>query len=258
MMIEDLPFFSRKRRVAAWMVHLFTASGAVFGLGALWAMHLEAYVAAFWLMGVTIIIDSVDGIFARRAQTKYAAPKVDGALLDNMVDYFTYALVPAFFLLVTDLLPPIWSFVGASVVVLISAYWFTQPNAKTPDHFFQGFPCYWNIIVFYLYLWQLPPWANLFIIFILVLLVFVPIKYVYPSRLDYLTSNRWLRIGVLMVTLLWGGATAGLLFLYPDTNPLLVGISLGYAVFYTLLSIYRTLVPVDMELLDSQDYLPTK
>ena len=85
------------------------------------------------------------------------------------------------------------------------------------------------------------------------LLVFVPIKYVYPSRLDYLTSNRWLRIGVLMSTLLWGVATVGLLYIYPNTNPLLVGISLGYAVFYALLSLYRTLVPVDMGLLEGQD-----
>ena len=81
----------------------------------------------------------------------------------------------------------------------------------------------------------------------------MPIKYVYPSRLDYLTANRWLRIGVLMATLLWGVATAGMLLIYPNTNPLLVGISLGYAVFYALLSLYRTLVPVDVGLLKGQD-----
>ena len=35
--------------------------------------------------------------------------------------------------------------------LLASAYGFSQVNAKTPDGFFLGFPSYWNIIAFYLY-----------------------------------------------------------------------------------------------------------
>ncbi len=258
-MLEEVNIFSRRQRTAAWLVHLFTASGAAFGLGALWAIHKGYFIAAFWLMGITIIIDSVDGLLARRAQTKEAAPKIDGALLDNIVDYFTYVLVPAFFLLVTDLLPPGWAFGGVLAMVLASAYQFTQPDAKTDDHFFKGFPSYWNIVVFYLFFWQLSSWTNLFIILLLALLVFVPIKYMYPSRLEYLTPNRWLRLGVLLATIIWGVATAGMLFVYPDSNPLFVAISMGYCVFYAGLSIYRTLVPVDEATFTSKDtYLPTK
>ena len=47
-----------------------------------------------------------------------------------------------------------------------------------------------------------------------------------------------------VATLLWGVATAALLWLYPDRNPLLVGLSIGYALFYALVSLYRTFVPV--------------
>lgn len=244
-MIDESPFFiSRQRRVAAWLVHLFTASGAVFGLLTFGAIHQDKLILAFWLMSAAILIDSVDGVLARRAQTKVAAPKIDGALLDNIIDYVNYVMVPAFLLLVGDLLPPDWASLGASVVVLASAYQFTQPEAKTRDHFFKGFPSYWNIVVFYLFLWQMSPWTNLFIVLILSVLVFVPIKYVYPSRMDYLASQAWLRQAMWAATILWGVATAALLLIYPATNWLLVILSIAYVVAYVLISLYRTFVPV--------------
>ena len=151
--IMETTHYTQTQKMKAWLVHIFTASGAVLGLIALWAIHERHFIAAFWLMGVTIIIDSVDGFLARRTQAKLVAPQIDGALLDNIVDYFTYVLVPAFFLLVTKLLPSGWEFIAVSVLALASAYQFTQPEAKTDDHFFKGFPSYWNIVVFYLFFW---------------------------------------------------------------------------------------------------------
>lgn len=252
-MVEESTFFvSRQRRIAAWLVHLLTASGAVFGLLALWAIHEGRISQAFWLMSVTVIIDSVDGMMARRAKTKVAAPRIDGALLDNMVDYFTYVLVPAFFLLATNLLPDGWGPVGASILVLASAYQFTQSEAKTDDHFFKGFPSYWNIVVFYLFLLHMSVWANLAVILLFSLLVFVPIKYIYPSRLDYLSPHRWLRRTVFIGTLIWGVTTAAMLVIYPKTNPLFVFISVGYAIFYTVISLYRTFRPVEFPDIDQE------
>lgn len=257
MVNESTFFISRRRRVAAWLVHLFTASGAVLGLFTLSAIHDGQFLLAFWLMGIAIIIDSVDGVLARRAMTKVAAPKIDGALLDNLLDYVNYVMAPAFFLLESDLLPVNWGGIGAGLVVLVSAYQFTQPDAKTKDHFFKGFPSYWNIVVFYLFFWQTSPWVNLVIVLTLSVLVFVPIKYVYPSRLDYLTSSAWLRRAMLVATLLWGVATAALLWLYPRTNQLLVILSIGYAVFYVLISLYRTFVPLEGVSLHSKNTYPS-
>jgi phosphatidylcholine synthase len=246
MVDEPIFYISRRRRVAAWLVHLFTASGAVFGLLTLYAIYQEQYILAFWLMGAAIIVDAVDGILARRAQTKVAAPRIDGALLDNILDYVNYVTAPAFFLLVSDLLPFGWGFFGTGILMLASAYQFTQLEAKTEDHFFKGFPSYWNIVVFYLFFWQTPPVLNLIIILLLSVLIFVPIKYVYPSRLDYLTHNRWLRRSMLVATLLWGVATAALLWIYPSTNYFLVALSIAYALFYVGISIYRTFVPLEL------------
>jgi phosphatidylcholine synthase len=145
---------------------------------------------------------------------------------------------------------------------LASAYQFTQPEAKTKDHFFKGFPSYWNIVVFYLFFWQMSPWVNLAIVLILVVLVFVPIKYVYPSRLDYLSRNLWLQWAMLIATLLWGAATAAMLWLYPRTNQFLIMLSMGYVIFYVLISLYRTFVPLEGVSLEegknSRLYLPKK
>lgn len=246
---SEVPLFINwQQRLAAWLVHIFTASGAVFGLFTLYAIYQGRFRLAFWLMAAAILVDSVDGILARRFQAKIRLPGIDGALLDNILDYLNYVVAPAFFLLVSGSLPgPGWSAVGASIIVLASAYQFIQTDAKTRDHFFKGFPSYWNIVVFYLFFWQTSAWLNLVIVLVLAVMVFVPVKYVYPSRLDYLTRNEWLRWAMLTATFIWGIATAMMLWIYPRSNPILVTISMGYVVFYVAISLYRTFWPLQLE-----------
>lgn len=235
---------SSTHRIMGWSIHAFTASGACLGLLALYAIYQHEFLLAFWLMSATIFIDAVDGVFARTMKVKEVVPNIDGALLDNIVDFFTYTLVPCFFLLVTDLLPDTWRILCVMAITFSSAYQFTQIDAKTSDHFFKGFPSYWNIAVFYLFFWQFNSWTNMGVLLILSILSFVPIKYVYPSRLDYLTSSKYLRLGMVVLTVVWGLATLGLLWLYPETNHLLVGVSVGYLLFYLGISLYRTWIPL--------------
>ena len=87
-------------RSMAWSVHLFTASAACIGVFTLEKIYQHQYVFALWLMAITVFIDAVDGTFARLANIKEVLPKIDGALLDNLVDYVNYVIAPCFFLLV--------------------------------------------------------------------------------------------------------------------------------------------------------------
>lgn len=233
-----------KRRLLGWLIHIFTASGASMGLLALWAIHQHHELQALWLMGAAILIDAVDGMFARLVKIKEVVPEIDGALLDNIVDFFNYTMVPCFFLLGTDLLPEELRIFTAMAITFSSAYQFTQVDAKTSDHFFKGFPSYWNIAVFYLFFWQTSHLTNLIVLLALAVFSFIPIKYVYPSRLDYLSDNKFLRAAMIIMTVGWGGATAGLLWLYPETNHLLVAISVGYTLLYFGISLYRTFNPL--------------
>lgn len=232
------------KKILGYSVHLFTALGAVFGLLSLYAIYQQNYILSFWYMGITILIDSIDGTFARAVDIKKTAPKIDGALLDNIIDFLTYVIAPAFMFIVSGMLPPIWNIVAPSLVVIASSYQFTQSDAKTDDHFFKGFPDYWNVLALYLFIWKLPPTINLLIILLLVVLVFVPIKYIYPSRMDFVSRSKNVRSALLVGTILWGVATLGMLITYPNIPAMLNYYSLGFCAVYTGFSIYRTFVPL--------------
>jgi len=232
------------RRLGGWLIHTFTASGAFLGILSLYAAYQHTYLTVFWLMLAAILIDAVDGMLARMIKIKVAVPQINGEVLDNIVDFLNYTIVPSFFLLVTGLLPPEWRILCVMAITFSSAYQFSQVDAKTQDHFFKGFPSYWNIAVFYLFFWQFSPLTNVVILFTLAILSFVPIKYVYPSRLEYLTRNTNLRLAMLLATILWGASVAGLLWIYPLSSPTLVWMSLGYLILYVAISLYRTWVPL--------------
>ena len=216
----------------AWLVHLYTALGAAVGFLSLLAIDQGLFREAFCLMAVAVVIDATDGTLARAARVKEVLPWFDGNLLDELIDYFNYAIVPCLFLLRANLLPAQDSLWLAMLPLLASAYGFCQRNAKTADYFFLGFPSYWNIVVFYLYLLKTPEWINAFVIIALSVLVFVPIKYIYPSR-----SPRF-RLQTNVIGALWGGAVFYIIYRLPESSKTLVFASLVFPAYYTALSLW--------------------
>ena len=230
----------------AWAVHAFTASAAFIGVLTLFKIYHHQFQQALWLMGITVFIDAVDGSLARLVHVKTILPKFDGALLDNIVDFLNYVITPSFFLLIKpDMLPASYAIGIVVAITIASSYQFCQADAKTPDHFFKGFPCYWNIIVFYLFIFNTSMTANMLILTVSCILIFVPIKYVYPSRIDYLTNSKRLKILMHACSLLYGITSCLVLWQYPQSQPLCLGLSLGYVVMYLALSIYRTYMPLN-------------
>lgn len=225
-----------RQRVLAWATHLFTASGFIWGMFSVIAIADGQWLRAFGWMAVALFVDAFDGLLARRTQVSKVLPEIDGALLDNMVDYLNYVFVPALFLFRSDLLPAQFSLWAAALVLLASAYQFTQVDAKTEDHYFKGFPSEWNIVVFYMFLLNLNSWINLAVIVALVILVFVPIKYVYPSRTKLLLSL------TMAYALLWSTLALIVLLQYPDHSPWMVWASMSFFVYYVGLSLYATYV----------------
>lgn len=239
------PPFNAIHHIAAWSVHLFTASAAFFGILTLAKIYQHEYVFALWLMALTVFIDAVDGSMARFVRVKEVAPKLDGALLDNIVDYLNYVITPCFFLLVKpDMLPPDYAAWIVAAISITSAYQFCQDDAKTPDHFFKGFPCYWNIAVFYMFIFNTSMTVNSVLLLLFCVLIFVPVKYVYPSRLDYLTDSKTLKILMHCCSALYGVSSACLLIYYPNTSNIWLTVSLGYISMYLFLSFYRTYSPM--------------
>lgn len=218
--------------IFAWLVHLYTALGAVVGLYTILAIDESNLRLAFFLMAVTVIIDATDGALARAARVKEVIPWFDGALLDNLVDYLNYVIVPCLFLLRANLLPPQDALWLAALPVLSSAYGFCQRDAKTADHFFLGFPSYWNIVFFYLYTLKTALWINAFSIIALSILVFVPLRFIYPSRaprFGYSTN---------VLGALWGAAMLYLIHRLPNPPRWLLLASLIFPAYYTVLSLW--------------------
>ncbi len=222
----------RLRRTLAWGVHLLTASGIVWCLLAMEAGWKAQWRPAFaWLM-LAVLVDAVDGTLARLVRVKEVLPNFDGALLDTTIDYATFVFVPALLMHRAELLPAELSFWTTAAVCVASAFQFCQADAKTPDHYFKGFPSYWNVTVLYLMAFRLDSAANLAVVGLLIVLVFVPIKYVYPSRTPHF------RKCTLLLTSVWGVMVAVIIWQLPQPSLWLVCGSLFYLAYYFVVSLF--------------------
>ena len=214
-----------------WLVHLLTASGAVLGLlAAMAAVEGDARAAFAWLFAA-VVVDAGDGYLARLAGVKARVPWLDGALLDNIVDYQTYVFVPALLVWRLELVPAAGALPAGAAMLLSSAVAFSRTDAKTHDHFFMGFPSLWNVVVFYLAVFGASPATNLVVLLVLAVLTVVPTAWVYPSR-----TPAWQAL-TLVLGVAWTAAVAAMLWTYPDVPRRLVEVSLVYPVYYVALSV---------------------
>jgi phosphatidylcholine synthase len=216
----------------AWLVHLYTALGVVVAFLAVLSIEQGDFRSAFFLMALAVALDATDGTLARAARVKEVIPWFDGEALDGIVDYFNYVIVPALFLFRAILLPPHDALWLAMLPLLASAYGFCQKSAKTADHFFLGFPSYWNIVAFYLYVLKIPLWLNGFLIIAFSALVFVPMKYIYPSR-----SPRF-RVQTNVLGVLWAINVLYVMYTLPEPPRTLVFASLVFPAYYMALSLW--------------------
>lgn len=219
------------RFVLAWSVHLYTALGAVLGFQALVAVFAQDYRTAFFLLAGALAIDSSDGALARLVHVKQVLPWFDGELLDNIIDYLCYVVVPAAILVQPGILPP-YGGITALLVMVSSAYGFCRTDAKgIIDHYFQGFPSYWNVMAFYFIALSTSPFVNLIAVLSGVVLVFAPLRWLYPSRMERMRGP------TIALGILW--AVLGLVVLeqMPDHSRLLAWLSLFYPAYYTIGSI---------------------
>jgi phosphatidylcholine synthase len=177
------------RVAAAWAVHAFTASGVVTALLAIAALIAgDLRLALLWL-GAALLIDGFDGPMARKVKVSEYAPRFDGAVLDLVIDYLTYTVIPALLIYRFGMVPDGWGIPAAAFIM------------TTHDNYFSGFPATWNLIVLCFYVLGTGPWTNLAVIAGLGILTFVPFKYIHPFRVTTL------RPLTLAVTALWAFAT---------------------------------------------------
>ena len=234
--MEKLPLFVRK--MLANSVHLFTATGAVWGFLTLLAIWNEDYKLAIVYIIVAMFVDGFDGMLARWFDVKTYATWIDGGLMDNIIDYITYVVVASLLLIkVPNLMPQGLEMAAALSILLTSAFQFSQTEAKSDNqsYFFKGFPSVWNFLVLYMMLLGLNPWVNFVMLVICNILVFVPIKFLYPSR------NTRFRRFTLVFTYTYGVLGVWGLLQYPDVPTWVAPVSFLYVAYYAAMSFFPKL-----------------
>ncbi len=228
-----------RETVRGYLVHIYTASTLFFVALALQWLLEGTFRWALGAIAVTMVIDATDGALARKYRVKETAAAIDGSLLDNIIDFTSYVVLPMVLLLQAQLLAPPAVLIAA-FAMFSSAFGFSRTTAKLADAgFFVGFPSYWGIVVFYLYLLQTPPLFNALLILGLSLMVFVPVRFLYVSRLP---RGRTLHI---VLGSIWSLLCLVALLLGPGTlRTVILYVSLTYPVYYTLHSLQLNLRPL--------------
>lgn len=216
------------RSQLAWGVHFFTASGALFGFLALWSALEGDYRTSFLWMLASALVDGVDGLLARAVRVGEVLPQIDGRKLDDVVDYLTWVVAPVFLMVHSgQLLGPAL----AAFPLMASALGFANLGAKTEDHYFLGFPSYWNIVAFYLWRYDAPAWLATGLVVILSVLVLVPIRYIYPTRTVFLKAF------TLPLSFLWA-LQLGWLLWDPKLSGWWLHLSLVFPIYYLAASFF--------------------
>jgi len=222
------PSANKRTQARAWAVHLYTMSGGVVGMFALYQAAEGNIREAFILLVIAMLIDATDGLMARRFDVRGNLPAFDGAMVDNVIDMLTFVWIPVFIMWQAELLPHVaWTIVP----MLAGLYAYGQSDMKTEDNFFLGFPSYWNVVA--LYLWWLQPIDEIAILIVVIpaILTFIPTRYLYPSKNFIYWRMTW-ALGILWFILVF------VLLAQPEANPTLALISAYYPLYYMLLSFY--------------------
>lgn len=218
----------------AWGVHAITASGVVLGLMAMMALVDRNAVSCLLWLGAAMMVDGIDGTLARKYNVKQVLPHFDGSTLDMVIDYLTWAFIPAIFIYYFVALPPYLAGLSVIIILLSSMFCFCNVHMKSQDNYFVGFPAAWNIIAAYFYILDLPPLLAFVIILVLAALTLTKMKFLHPFRVKlFMPLN-------IMVTLLWCVCVA-LLVCDSDFHPEIVyTLWLVTSVYFAGMCFWRT------------------
>lgn len=219
-----LPFKYRRvpyAEIRAFSVHILTASGSFLAFLALVAaaegrFAEDRFIDMWWWLGLAMLVDGIDGPIARRLKVKEVLPNWSGTMLDNVIDYVTYVLIPAFALYQSGMIGEPLSFVAAGLIVMSSAIYYADMGMKTDENFFSGFPVVWNMLVFTLFVIKPAELTAFIVVLAAVVMTFLPINFLHPVRVVRLRN---LNLAVFTV---WSALSAYALLLHFDSPPWLM------------------------------------
>jgi len=218
------------RKIAGYGVHLFTSSGILAGFMAMLAIEQKQWQAATAWLFLCQVIDGIDGTFARWCKVESTVPDMDGKTIDQVIDFATYALLPAYFFYHSGLVGPFWQLPCVFAMLLSAAMYYGKKGMVSENMHFIGFPVLWNVVVFYLFFVVHFSWEiNVALIFAFAILHFIPIAYPYPTRaLEYRVLTLFISVSAL-------GAAAMIVWKYPQRQEKLSAFLIAVLIYYASL-----------------------
>jgi phosphatidylcholine synthase len=236
-----MKFFNYKRvpyaEIRAFSVHILTASGSFLAFLGVVAAAEHRFVDMFWWLGLALAVDGIDGPIARKVRVKEVLPNWSGDTLDNVIDYVTYVLLPAFALYQSGMIGEPWSFFAAGAIVMSSAIYYADMGMKTDEYFFSGFPVVWNMVVFTLFVIDASEVAASIVVFVSVVLTFMPINFLHPVRVKRL---RPLNLAVFTI---WSVLSGYALLLHFDTPAWVVAGVVGTGIYLYVIGFVLQIFP---------------
>ena len=222
-----------------WLVHSFTALGAVCGMFGLIAVADQQPRQAILWLAIALVLDGVDGPVARAWCVKENVPRIDGYTLDLIVDFVTCIVIPVVFMHQFGMLPEGWSLIIGAFVLFMSALWMSRTDQMTPDHYFNGFPCEWNMIVPTLFLLDAAPWVTGVVCVLLSLTQLTNWKFLHPMQVKRLRPLN------VTVTVVWLVTVVAMAYDLPDHRQFADYLLVACPLYIVGIGIWRTLAVRD-------------
>ncbi len=194
-------------KILSFSIHFLTGLGIIAGFFALIAVLNNNQKEAFLWLGLAFLIDSVDGTLARKFNVKKIFPNIDGKMLDSIIDFFNYVIIPSIMIYWFRYVPDQFIILIPVILIFISIFSYVNLNILTDDNYYNGFPAIWNVVILYFYIFGTSQNINLIFLILLILLKFSPLKCIHPLRVKKLKnfsiffSIIWFITSVLLIIL---------------------------------------------------------
>ncbi|MCU0831872.1 MAG: phosphatidylcholine/phosphatidylserine synthase [Rhizobiaceae bacterium] len=212
-------------KAKAFSVHILTASGSFLAFLSVVAAS-ESQFTLMWLwLGLALFVDGIDGPIARRLNVKEVLPNWSGDTLDNIIDYITYVLIPAFALYQAGMMGEGLSFLSAAIIVITAAIYYADTGMKTQENFFRGFPVVWNMAVFVLFVLRPGEWVSFAVVVAIAVLTFAPVNFLHPVRVVRL---RWINLPMFLFWCVLGAVSLAMDMQPPRIVEMLLAVVSAY------------------------------
>lgn len=234
-------FSMNMKKISAWSVHFYTASGGIMALASLIEIERNNWPAAMAWLFASFFVDGSDGFLARRFKVSEELPGIDGGSIDYVIDFLTYAFIPAYFVYSSGMVTDSLAFPTSAFILLTSAIYYGKKNMVSDQKHFNGFPVLWNLVVFYaFFVFRSGPVFNLVMIIFFGVLHFIPIQVSYPSRNRSNGGKMLFAVSLLLLLsfLLY-------LYTYPEPHWILILIAYGALGYFSFLTIWYSWIKKD-------------